>query len=97
MAVVFALQPVPNQGAHTREDLFSIALGSYSAVSLKAERNGRDSARKTREGGTDPVVQQRKADKLAATTNSATTFKAVAREFHAGKLDDKTEQLEVIL
>ena len=26
MAVVYALQPIPNQGAHTREDLFSIAL-----------------------------------------------------------------------
>ena len=26
MAVVCALQPIPNQGAHTREDLFSIAL-----------------------------------------------------------------------
>ena len=26
MAVVGALQPSPNQGAHTREDLFSIAL-----------------------------------------------------------------------
>ena len=27
MAVVGALQPIPNQGAHTREDLFSMALG----------------------------------------------------------------------
>ena len=26
MAVVCALQPIPNQGAPTREDLFSIAL-----------------------------------------------------------------------
>ena len=26
MAVVCALQPIPNQGAHTREDLFSMAL-----------------------------------------------------------------------
>ena len=26
MAVVCALQPIPNQGAHTCEDLFSIAL-----------------------------------------------------------------------
>ena len=26
MAVVRALQPIPNQGAHTREDLFSMAL-----------------------------------------------------------------------
>ena len=28
MAVVRALQPIPNQGAHTREDLFSVALTS---------------------------------------------------------------------
>ena len=27
MAVVRALQPIPNQAAHTREDLFSVALG----------------------------------------------------------------------
>ena len=26
MAVVCALQPIPNQGAHTRDDLFSIAV-----------------------------------------------------------------------
>jgi hypothetical protein len=28
MAVVCALQPIPNQGAHTREDLFSMALAT---------------------------------------------------------------------
>ena len=28
MAVVCALQPIPNQGAHTREDLFSMALAA---------------------------------------------------------------------
>ena len=70
-----------------------IALGSYPEVSLKAARDRRDLARKTREGGPDPV-QQRKADKLAASTSSATTFEAVAREFHAGKLDGWTENHE---
>ena len=28
MVVVCALQPIPNQGAHTREDLFSMALNA---------------------------------------------------------------------
>ena len=37
MAVVCALQPIPNQGAHTREDLFSIAL---SGVSHKSDNSG---------------------------------------------------------
>ena len=32
MAVVCALQPIPNQGAHTREDLFSMALCALSNV-----------------------------------------------------------------
>ena len=67
-----------------------IALGSYPDVGLKKARADCATARKTREGGTDPV-QQRKADKLAATTSSATTFEAVAREFHAGKLDGWSE------
>ena len=31
MAVVRALQPIPNQGAHTREDLFSIALAGVKS------------------------------------------------------------------
>ena len=29
MAVVCAWQPIPNQGAHTREDLFSMAIGFF--------------------------------------------------------------------
>ena len=32
MAVVCALQPIPNQGAHTREDLFSMALARCSGL-----------------------------------------------------------------
>ncbi|MBL8312309.1 MAG: integrase arm-type DNA-binding domain-containing protein [Rubrivivax sp.] len=61
-----------------------LALGSYPDVSLKAARAARDDARKTRHGGTNPV-QKRKADKLAKTATSATTFEAVAREFYAEK------------
>lgn len=61
-----------------------LALGSYPTVTLKAARMARDEARKIREAGTNPV-QQRKADKIAASASSATTFEAVAREFHAIK------------
>ena len=35
MAVVCALQPIPNQGAHTGGDLFSVALG------MRADQGGR--------------------------------------------------------
>ena len=63
-----------------------IALGSYPDVGLKAARDARDTTRKTREAGTDPA-QQRKADKLASSASKATTFEAVAREFHGAKLD----------
>lgn len=61
-----------------------LALGSYPTVSLKEARKARDEARRTRETGANPV-QQRKAAKLAAQINSATTFEAVARECHAAK------------
>ena len=61
-----------------------LALGSYPDVSLKQARAARDDARKTKDTGTNPV-QQRKADKLAKATSSATTFEAVARELHANK------------
>jgi hypothetical protein len=40
-----------------------LALGSYPGVTLKAAREGRDLARKAREGGSDPV-QVRQAEKL---------------------------------
>lgn len=59
-----------------------LALGSYPDLTLKAARAARDDARKTRQGGTNPV-QKRKADKLAASVSSATTFDAVAAEFYA--------------
>lgn len=61
-----------------------LALGSYPDVSLKAAREGRDAARKTREAGTDPV-QARKVERAAAAARSATTFEEVARELHATK------------
>ena len=58
-----------------------LALGSYPAVTLKAARNARDEARRARQSGTNPV-QARKADKIAKAASNATTFEAVAREFH---------------
>ncbi|MEY4749711.1 MAG: hypothetical protein RIQ60_1925 [Pseudomonadota bacterium] len=61
-----------------------LALGSYPEVTLKAARLARDEARRIRADGTNPV-QQRKADRLVASASSATTFEAVAREFHALK------------
>jgi len=47
-------------------------------VSLKAEREARDDARKLLRGGTDPA-QQRQLDKLSRQTASGTTFEAIAR------------------
>ena len=61
-----------------------LALGSYPEITLKAARAARDSARKARDAGINPV-QQRKADKIASSASNATTFEAVAREFHDGK------------
>jgi integrase len=61
-----------------------LALGSYPGVTLKQAREGRDLARKAREGGADPV-QVRQAEKLTKAATGATTFEMVAREFHGIK------------
>lgn len=61
-----------------------LALGTYPGVSLKAAREGRDLARKAREGGSDPV-QVRQAEKLTKAATGATTYEMVAREFHGVK------------
>jgi integrase len=63
-----------------------LALGSFPEVSLKAARDARDAARRTRAEGTDPVQarQVETATRLAATI---TTFEGVAREFFATKAD----------
>jgi integrase len=61
-----------------------LALGTYPGVSLKAAREGRDLARKAREGGSDPV-QVRQAEKLTKAATGATTYETVAREFHGVK------------
>jgi integrase len=62
-----------------------LALGSYPAVTLKAARKARDDARAIRRDGANPV-QKRKAERLASTARSATTYEAVARELHQTKL-----------
>lgn len=61
-----------------------LALGSYPETTLKAARLLRDEARKTRQGGANPV-QERRAEKVAQALTSATTYEAVAREFHKTK------------
>jgi integrase len=58
-----------------------LALGSYPEVPLKAARLERNEARKLHQSGANPV-QQRKAERITASASSATTFEAVAREFH---------------
>ena len=67
-----------------------LALGSYPDVTLKKARADRDEARKTRQGGTNPV-QQRKADKAEKAASSATTYEAAAREFHGTKAGEWSE------
>lgn len=61
-----------------------LALGSYPEMSLKAARLARDEARRLRESGVNPV-QARKAERLSVSASNATTFEAVAREFHTTK------------
>lgn len=61
-----------------------LALGPYPLTSLKDARAGRDSARKTRGEGLDPV-QNRRATKAANRAASGVTFAVVARELHETK------------
>jgi integrase len=63
-----------------------LAVGSYPEMSLRAAREARDEARKTKRSGADPV-QQRKASKAATAASSATTFEGIARELHATKAE----------
>lgn len=61
-----------------------LALGTYPEVPLKDARRAREQARQTREAGSDPV-QARRIERAQASTSRATTFEAVAREFHHTK------------
>lgn len=59
-----------------------LALGSYPEVGLKKARADRDEARKLHKAGTHPRLEARAA-KLANRAAQATSFEAVAREFHS--------------
>jgi integrase len=58
-----------------------LALGSYPEVSLKAARAARDEARRMRQTGANPL-KLRQVEKLQAAVSNATTYEAVAREYH---------------
>lgn len=58
-----------------------LALGSYPEVGLKKARAARDDARKLHRAGTHPRLAAR-AERLANRAAQATSFEAVAREFH---------------
>ena len=61
-----------------------LAIGSYPATKLAAARAIRDKAREQRKTGANPV-QERRAAKAEKMVTSATTYEAVAREFHETK------------
>jgi integrase len=61
-----------------------LALGSYPAVTLKAARIARDSAKLQKSEGRDPI-EARKVEKLTKAATGATTYETVAREFHGVK------------
>lgn len=63
-----------------------LSLGSYPTVSLAAARKARDTAKLQKSSGIDPV-QLRKIEKLKALTPAGDTFKAIALEWYALKLD----------
>lgn len=63
-----------------------LALGKYPEVTLSAAREERDKARKLVKAGTDPI-QAKRIDKAARNQASANTFEAVAREWHANKIE----------
>jgi len=63
-----------------------LAFGAYPEVTLAEARVKRDAARKQMAGGIDPA-QAKRIEKQQTATAAANTFEAVAREWHANKLD----------
>ena len=61
-----------------------LALGAYPAVSLKAAREARDSARSLLANQVDPG-EHKKIQRTAQVTHTEDTFEAIAREWHTGK------------
>jgi integrase len=64
----------------------TLAIGVYPDVSLVRARAKRDEAKKLLADGVDPAAVKREA-KQATVTAAANTFKLVALEYHAMKLD----------
>ena len=75
----------PN-GKNTR-----LTFGSYPDVTLADAREKRDAARRQRAAGTDPA-QAKRIEKINKATANANTFEAVAREWHANKLESWQER-----
>jgi integrase len=64
-----------------------LTFGPYPEVSLLDARQRRMDARKQRAAGTDPA-QAKRIEKISKATANANTFEAVARAWHANKLED---------
>ena len=78
----------PN-GKNTR-----MTFGAYPEVTLLDARQKRMDAKKQKAAGTDPA-QAKRIDKISKATASANTFEAVAREWHANKLDTWQERTAI--
>jgi integrase len=63
-----------------------LAFGSYPEVTLAEAREKRDIAKKQKANGIDPA-QAKRIEKQEKATSNANTFEAVAREWHANKLE----------
>lgn len=68
-----------------------LAFGAYPDVSLADARSKRDAARKQMAGGIDPA-QARRIEKAGKAAASGCTFEAVAREWHANRLESWQER-----
>ncbi len=68
----------------------TLALGVYLEVSLKAVRQAHQKARDKLAQGTDPS-EVRKVEKLTQHLASAESFEAVALEWFAARMGDKSE------
>jgi hypothetical protein len=67
-----------------------MALGGYPDASLKAARAARDSAKKLKSEGIDPLTA-RKVDKLKASASDGVTFEATAREWFSKQAPNWSE------
>jgi integrase len=68
-----------------------LSFGSYPTVSLADAREKRDEAKTQIAKGIDPA-QAKRIDKINKATTSANTFEAVARAWHANKLESWQER-----